>query len=204
MIPPWSWKEDTRNPQKLAQMTPILTLSGTDIYASPFSLRCLYHASNYSLILTPWLQQHRSQTDTHWGTWTLPSPSDFEFRIWTQTLLKASEGKRWCQSDMCWLLNLPLDLWSEFWSMTKRKFPSFTHFKDCSEILPCSVSQKKQTDLMSRLLHPIVAPHPQRSASPCTTWIDSHFLLPKVVFFLIFVNLGLHLPAKVLTLVSFL
>lgn len=110
IIPPWSWKEETRNPQKLAQMTPILTLSGTDIYASPFSLRCLYHATNYPLILTPWLQQHRSQTDTCWGTWTLPPISDFECRIWTQTLLKASEGKRWYQSDMCWLLNLPVRL----------------------------------------------------------------------------------------------
>lgn len=48
---------------------------------------------------------------------------------------------------------------------------------------------KKQTDPMSSLLHPTVAPHPQRSASPCITWIDSHFLLPKVVFFLISANL---------------
>lgn len=28
--------------------------------------------------------------------------------------------------------------------MTKRKFPSITHFKDCSEILPCSISQKSR------------------------------------------------------------
>lgn len=119
IIPPWSWKEDTRNPWKIAQMTPILTLSGTDIYASSFPLSCLYHATNYSLILTPWLQQHRSQTDTHWGTWTLPPPSDFECRIWTQTLLKASEGKRWYQSEMCWLLNLPL--WLLEWILISDK-----------------------------------------------------------------------------------
>lgn len=65
--------------------------------------------------------------------------------------------------------------------MIKRKFPSFTHVKDCSEILPCSISWKgRQT--MSSLLHPSVAPHPQRLASPCITWIDLRFLLPKAVF----------------------
>ena len=57
---------------------------------------------------------------------------------------------------------------------------------------------KKQTDPMSRLLRPSVAPHPQRSASPCLTWMDSHFLLPKVVFFLISVNLGAILCTSLL------